>query len=317
MSGTTLRATRSSYAQRRARAVVLFGEQPHAEQMLDFYLALIEAQERVHEEAVRRGWAGALEAGSKTANGAESGPALPMFRDPRAPCASYADGDGLPWPSEGARYPIQRLLSSLDRLLRDLRPVATNVLAAAAAALHRSSPAVRAALLETFPGGEAWDRVVGSVGVEPEHLAFYAGAFWQPIAEAMVGDTVCTREGGASTRCPFCGWPPQVAAIRDGPEVRGQRHLVCALCASWWPFPRSTCPCCLEADAGALVYHSSESLPHVRVEECRNCGTYLKSVDLRVLGTARPVVEDIATPHLDLWSRERALRKVQVNVLGL
>ena len=58
-------------------------------------------------------------------------------------------------------------------------------------------------------------------------------------------------------------------------------------------------------------------MPHVRVEECKTCGSYLKSVDLRQNGNAVPLVEDIATVELDVWADEHELWKIQRNLFGL
>jgi formate dehydrogenase maturation protein FdhE len=63
--------------------------------------------------------------------------------------------------------------------------------------------------------------------------------------------------------------------------------------------------------------HSAEAVPHVRVDECATCRRYLKTVDLRRRGDAVPLVEDLATPELDLWAREQGLAKGQANLFGL
>jgi FdhE protein len=107
-----------------------------------------------------------------------------------------------------------------------------------------------------------------------------------------------------------------VGYIRDDPEVKGKNRLVCSFCASEWTFPRSTCAHCLKDGPEAVVFHSARPMNHVRVVECLHCRTYLKSVDLRILGKAVPLVEELATVEMDLWSRERGLHKVQHNLLA-
>ena len=91
---------------------------------------------------------------------------------------------------------------------------------------------------------------------------------------------------------------------------------MCSLCAGWWPCRRSACPHCGEADPEKLVYHTSDLIPHVRVDECQSCHAYLKTVDLRKDGMAMPLVDDIAAVELDLWSVECGLWKIRRNVLG-
>jgi formate dehydrogenase maturation protein FdhE len=58
-------------------------------------------------------------------------------------------------------------------------------------------------------------------------------------------------------------------------------------------------------------------MPHVRVEECRSCRRYPKSVDLRVRGLAVPVVDDLATVELELWAAEQGFEKIAANLLGM
>ena len=82
-------------------------------------------------------------------------------------------------------------------------------------------------------------------------------------------------------------------------------------------FPRSVCPACGTSGDEGLQFHVHDALPHVRVESCRTCRRYLKSVDLRVLGLAMPLVDDLATVELDLWAAEQGLEKIAPNVLGL
>ena len=66
-----------------------------------------------------------------------------------------------------------------------------------------------------------------------------------------------------------------------------------------------------------LEYHIAESWPHLRVEECRTCRVYLKAVDLRIDGSAHPLVDELASVELDLWAHERGLDKLECNLLGL
>lgn len=40
-------------------------------------------------------------------------------------------------------------------------------------------------------------------------------------------------------------------------------------------------------------------------------------MDLRVTGLAVPLVDDLATPELDLWAAEQGLEKIAPNLLGL
>ena len=82
-------------------------------------------------------------------------------------------------------------------------------------------------------------------------------------------------------------------------------------------FVRSCGPQCREEQADQLQYHETEAWPHVRIEECQACHTYIKAVDLRINGLAVPLVDELASVELDLWAREQEMVKLQKNVLGL
>jgi formate dehydrogenase maturation protein FdhE len=40
-------------------------------------------------------------------------------------------------------------------------------------------------------------------------------------------------------------------------------------------------------------------------------------VDLTKNGRAEPLVDEMATPHLDLWARDHGYTKLQSNLLGM
>jgi len=61
----------------------------------------------------------------------------------------------------------------------------------------------------------------------------------------------------------------------------------------------------------------AEEFPHVRIEACDACRTYIKSVDLTKNGLAVPVVEELATVALNLWADQHHYVKLQLNLLGM
>ena len=150
--------------------------------------------------------------------------------------------------------------------------------------------------------------------VEP---GFYVRAFLEPVVTSLAAAD--SREAPSWTRstCFECGARPGVAVLRDLPDALGSRTLVCSLCATEWRFTRLMCPHCGETEADQLPVHTAESVAHVRVDECRTCERYHKTVDLRRVGNAVPVVDELAAVELDLWARDRGLTKARTNVLGL
>ena len=66
-----------------------------------------------------------------------------------------------------------------------------------------------------------------------------------------------------------------------------------------------------------LPVYSANEIAGVRVEVCDTCHNYLKTVDMTKDGKAVPVVDEIATIALNVWPRNTAIRKIQMNLLGI
>jgi FdhE protein len=95
------------------------------------------------------------------------------------------------------------------------------------------------------------------------------------------------------------------------------RSMACGFCLAEWEFRRIVCPGCGEEDSRKLPVFLAEEFDYMRVECCDVCKTYLKSTDLTKNGHAEPLVEELASAPLDLWSRERGYTKLQPNLLGI
>jgi formate dehydrogenase accessory protein FdhE len=279
------------YAQRQDRAAQLLAAHPHAAEVLGLYREVLARQEPLYQRALAGGW--------------------PAYAPPGPPDPPALGID---------RLELGALIEPFRSLTEEVAGTAPKPLAAAGSALAGAADGDLRELLRRTVAQDALGTLAASLGAEVAQLAFYARALLEPIAEALAARTPAPEEAGGSGAhgtCRRCGWPPQVAVLRDEPEIKGRRYLVCALCATWWIFPRTTCPSCGEADPAKLPLHASESLPHLRVEECATCKGYIKSVDLRRDGHAVPVVDDVASVELDLWSEERGLWKISRNLLGL
>lgn len=152
---------------------------------------------------------------------------------------------------------------------------------------------------------------------------FFPKAFFQPYASYLAshGKALQDRpmENGA---CPFCGGPPQMSYLQSPSSMVGgaegaRRYLLCSLCFTSWPVNRISCAQCQEADPYKLPYYQTDQLPTVRVEACDTCKYYIKGVDLTKDGLAVPLVDEIATPALDLWAQEHGYQKVELNLAGI
>lgn len=145
---------------------------------------------------------------------------------------------------------------------------------------------------------------------------FLAFAFLQPYAEFVRSRAPLHLEGYTHSLCPFCNRKPGIAVLR--PQGDGaRRNLVCGFCLCEWEFRRIVCAGCGEEDQAKLPVYTAEQFPHMRVECCDACNSYIKSVDLAKNGLADPLVDELAPVPLDLWARERDYAKLYPNLLGL
>ena len=277
------------WATRARRARTLLAERPHAEPLLSFYLSLIELQAPLCNRPDAARWLQAVRT--------EDGSDLPRLRL--------------------ERLPLDELSPRFDAFCRGIGETAPEPIVQAARAVAAADSETRTDLLLVLLTGSDFQTPAGTLGCDPAPLAFLPRGFLSPIAEALAGAVSSPTGDTRAPVCPRCGWPPQVSRLEDEPDAQGNRRLVCALCATGWTFPRATCPACGVSGDQGLEFHVDEGLAHVRVEACKTCRCYLKSVDLRVIGLAEPLVDDLATPELDLWAAEQGLEKITPNLLGL
>jgi len=152
--------------------------------------------------------------------------------------------------------------------------------------------------------------------VPSELQDFLARAFLQPRAESIRSRLAAPRNSSSARLCPFCGRKPGAGILRQQGDG-ALRWLLCSFCLGQWEFRRIYCPNCAEEDNKRLPVYTAEEFPHIRVECCDACKTYIKTVDLTKSGLADPVVDELASAPLDLWAQERTYRKVHPNLLGL
>ena len=277
------------WAMRASRARTLLAERPPAESLLTFYLSLLELQAPLRDQADATRWLRAV---------------------------STPDASDLPR-LRLERLPLDELSPRFDAFCRGIPETAPEPIALAARAASAAGDQTRTDLLLALLTGSDFQTPAGALGCASEPLAFLPRGFLSPVAEALADLVTPPSGSGRPPTCPQCGWPPQVSMLDDEPDAQGNRRLVCAFCAANWPFARSVCPGCLTSGEEGLALHVDDTLPHVRIEACATCRHYLKSVDLRIFGLAEPLVDDLATPELDIWAREQGLEKITPNLLGL
>jgi len=280
----------SPWRLRRARAVALLERTSHAEELLGFYVGLMELQERVAERVPVDRW-------------------VPLVREPPDSFVRLAVD----------RLPVREMVSHFDGFLEGVSAVGTEVIRDSARDLLEADEARRSealhATLVAGRGGDGGAPERGGGGSEPAD--FHARAFVEPLITTLAAAVASLPPEPTRGRCFVCGALPQVSVLRDAPDAVGARSLLCSMCATEWRFPRLTCPHCGETDADRLPVHTAEAVPHVRIDTCLTCRRYIKSVDVRRDGTAVPLVDEVATVELDLWAGDQGLSKIRSNLLGL
>jgi FdhE protein len=105
--------------------------------------------------------------------------------------------------------------------------------------------------------------------------------------------------------CPLCGSAANMAYLSD----EGKRFLHCELCGFEWSYPRIKCPFCGEQRTNKLGYFTSEEEEGYRVDFCKRCKRYIKTLDMRVIGFPAPLeLENLITLHLDVLAQQQGLR---------
>jgi FdhE protein len=141
-------------------------------------------------------------------------------------------------------------------------------------------------------------------------------AFLQPYAEFMRSRAHLQLEGYTHLLCPLCNRKPALGILRQQGDG-GRRSLLCGFCLTEWEFRRVVCPGCSQEDHAKLPVYTAEEFPHIRVECCDACQTYIKSIDLTKNGLADPLVDELASVPLSLWAQEHGYAKLHPNLLGM
>jgi len=155
-----------------------------------------------------------------------------------------------------------------------------------------------------------------TVGVDENILATLSRAttlpHWQRVAQEWLppGRT----ETWLRFTCPLCGGPPALAESRSAREGRDglkpalRRWMHCPFCTSRWVVPSMSCPCCGSTAKGDAKYLFTKDEPELRVDFCRSCRHYIKTIDGdKVGGPIHVGLELLTSAHLDVLAGEKNL----------
>ena len=162
------------------------------------------------------------------------------------------------------------------------------------------------------------------VGVAPDLLWLVAELAAAPLAHRLqAGCLAAAAAGDGALRaaldawdrgsCPACGSWPALAEVAGG-----RRSLRCSFCGAAWTPPARRCIYCGEDGAELLAAVLSEDQRDVRrLELCRTCGGYLKSLTVTApIPFELLAVEDLASSDLDAGAAERGYGRPSMREAG-
>jgi len=142
--------------------------------------------------------------------------------------------------------------------------------------------------------------------LEPMVLRFLTNMALKPSLNSLKESVVerIQKDSWDYGYCPLCGSSPDMARLND----QGKRSLHCELCGYEWYAPRLKCPFCENDKPKELGYFASEEEGY-RVDFCKKCNRYIKTLDMRVIESPAPLeLENLITLHLDMLAHEQGFK---------
>lgn len=272
----------------RRRAAQLKERWPGYGPLLDFYVAVREAQ-AASKPRIRAGRWGA---GARSPSERES----PLVGD-----------GGFPVDFASATT----LFGTLCRLGKTANPH----FAANAEKIERALAdgiATLADLLASAARGEIDAEAAAERGLDARVLGFLLLNSVRPSVEAAAKRLVADLDPDSWRRCscPVCDASPTLSLLKGDPVLR---HSVCSRCGCEWRVDRVSCSACGNDDKDSLQYFQDEADRTCRIDVCDGCHRYIKTVDVRTLEASDPVLEDLATLHLDVIAADKGYTRVVPN----
>ena len=161
-------------------------------------------------------------------------------------------------------------------------------------------------IIDVFLAGnkETFFETAKEVDMEPAVLRFLIYMALKPCLNALKESAKekIEKNSWQYGYCPLCGSYPDMAYL----DEQGTRFLHCQLCGYEWRYPRLKCPFCENEKSKKLGYFKSDQEEGFRVDFCKKCNRYVKTLDMRVVGQPAPLeLESLTTLHLDMLAQEQ------------
>ena len=151
-------------------------------------------------------------------------------------------------------------------------------------------------------------------GLAPDLVWLIAELAISPFAHALqrslfsqdgVADALAQWNRGY---CPACGSWPALAEV-----IGGHRTMRCSFCASAWELTTYACVHCEEVGEPFVTAAPDRERTDRRLELCRTCGTYLKTVDVPELSPFPLLaIADLETMDPDVAAMENNYRRPEL-----
>jgi hypothetical protein len=150
--------------------------------------------------------------------------------------------------------------------------------------------------------------LVGDLVAAPVVYMQQVAALREGVPDSPVRDALERWDQGY---CPACGSWPALAEF-----FFGERLLRCAFCAATWRPPSRRCVYCGTTGADFRTIAVDQERPGRRLELCRSCGGFLKTLDMELV-TPFPLVaiEDLASADLDQAALHHGFKRLPLPVL--
>jgi FdhE protein len=149
---------------------------------------------------------------------------------------------------------------------------------------------------------------VEALGLDENVLSFLIRNSLRPFILAAMKRLSRNLEPASSfgRDCPVCG---SLAELTLLDEEAGKKSGLCSFCGYRWRIERLFCLFCGNQEQDSLHYLFAEEDDSCRIDLCEKCRRYIKTVDLRKTAGRDPMIEDLATLHLDLLAFQRGFER--------
>jgi FdhE protein len=114
--------------------------------------------------------------------------------------------------------------------------------------------------------------------------------------------------------CPVCGSLPLISELKS---KQGFRYATCSFCQTSYRVPRMSCVFCQEDKKKNLEYFQVREEPGFRVDVCKSCKMYIKTVDFREMDKrAIPALDDLESLALDILARKQGFTRPTLSAWG-